>query len=96
MQPNIWAECGLKSEEEEEEEEEATAAGCRRMTEGEGRRARDDWRNSCDFALSPHLSRPQGDAHPQGDLAKVHSIPFDHYKGDQRCQGVPMEVLIMI
>ena len=70
MRPNIWAECGLKSEEEEGEEEGAAgAAGCRRLRkeeeeeEGAGRRARDDGLlNSCDFALSSHLSHlyPRG------------------------------------
>ena len=66
MQPNIWAECGLKSEEEEEEGEEEevgaaeeAAAGCRQVVkEGEeGRRARDDGETAAILRCpSSHLS----------------------------------------
>ena len=59
MQPNIWAECGLKSEEEEEEEvgaAEEAAAGCRQVVK-EGRRARDDGETAAILrCLSSHLS----------------------------------------
>ena len=60
MQPNIWAECGLKSEEEEVGAAEEAAAGCRQVVkegEEEGRRARDDGETAAILrCLSSHLS----------------------------------------